>query len=190
MFNYVFKPKLFLNICYTMTNFNPNPNESNSGVIPLENAPLYPGASSPRESALMYREHQINEQNNLNKMGGKRTQKRKTKSRKTHKGGAITVPSFTTVGPQVSAGNQNPNGASQFANTNLLQSNENGVCDKCFDPTSSPICDTPQCNAQVGGGCGNSGLISDGQTWGCMSGGASRRINKSKKSMKSKKSKK
>ena len=172
----------------------PNHQSGASGVVALQSAPLTRGASNHRDAAQMYRLEQNSKQNAMNKSGGK---KRRKKTRRKIKGGAIVVPSFSTSGPQVSGGSQNPNTLSAGANSTATQGGANSVCDGCFKHNSSPVCSTPQCGGQSGG-CGgsqcggyggDSGLIPDGQPWGCMSGGIRRRT-KSKKSKKSKKSRK
>ena len=171
----------------------PNQQSGASGVVPFEQAPLMPGASSPRVSAMMTRAHQNAYQNAMNKSGGKKNKTRRKKTRRKIKGGAIVVPSF----PSGQNGSQNPNAASVNSNSTATQGIANSVCDGCFNPNSSPVCSTSQCGGQSGG-CGgsqcggyggDSGLIPDGQPWGCMSGGIRRRT-KSKKSKKSKKSRK
>jgi hypothetical protein len=176
------------------------------GVEPVQTAPLYPGTSSQRDSSAAYAAHNASKQNNMNNTlsGGKRRlSKRRHGSRGkiVYKGGNVVVPSFSTTGPAVSSGSQSATGSSVAANTASTQGNANAVCDKCIGPeaSASAICQGPQCNPQhggkmKGGSCSEapSGLIPNGQTWGCLSGGAkkSKKSRKSKKSKKSKKSRK
>jgi len=177
---------------------SPSNSSSNTGVIPVESVPYQPGASSPQQSAILYRQSQVEQQNKMNKVGGKQNKRK-------YRGGGNIVPSFSTPGPPVGSGGQTATGSSVQANTSLTQGNANAVCDKCYgDNSSSAICQGPQCNptttgtsGQKGGSsCGeNMGLIPNGQTWGCLSGGKrqskkSRKSIKSKKSMRSKKSNK
>ena len=163
-----------------------NSSQGTSSVIPLESAPFPPGASSPQQAALITGQQASARQNEMNKMGGKRTYKKK------YRGGAQTVPTFANTGPTVGSGRQSANGASVSSNTSLTQSSANGVCDTCYGAnSSSAICQGPQCNpsAMTGGGCSNAGgLIPNGQSWGCLSGG--KKKSKTKKSKKSKKTKK
>lgn len=142
---------------------------SNIGVIPVESVPYHPGASSPQQSAILYRQSQVEQQNKMNKVGGQQ------KKRK-HRGGANIVPTFSTPGPPVGSGGQTATGSSVEANTALTQGGANAVCDKCYgDNSASAICQGPQCNptasaslGQKGGtNCGgNMGLIPNGQTIG------------------------
>lgn len=165
---------------------------SNIGVIPVESVPYHPGASSPQQSAILYRQSQVEQQNKMNKVGGKQNKRK-------HRGGANIVPSFSTPGPPVGSAGQSATGSSVEANTSLTQGSANAFCDKCYgDNSSSAICQGPQCNPTVsaslgqkgGTNCGgNMGLIPNGQTWGCLSGGK-RKSKKSKKSKTAKKSKK
>jgi hypothetical protein len=165
-----------------------NSSQGTSSVIPLESAPFPPGASSPQQAALITGQQASARQNEMNKMGGKRTYKKK------YRGGAQTVPTFANTGPTVGSGSQSANGASVSSNTSLSQSSANGVCDTCYGAnSSSAICQGPQCNpsAMTGGGCSNAGgLIPNGQSWGCLSGGKKKSKSKTKKSKKSKKTKK
>ena len=169
------------------------------GVVPVTKAPLQPGASSERQSALLYRQDEVAKQNNMNKSlsGGKRRKSRKArksrKSRKSrkHRGGkwfiTAVVPSFSSPGPVVSPVIMLLVNSMQ-TNTTLTQSGANGACDKCIgDASNTPICQGPACNPQHqkgGSGCssctsnGNNGLIPNGQTWGCMSGGKRRKSKK------------
>ena len=145
---------------------------NNTSVIPVETVPYQSGASSPGQSAILYRQQQIAKQSAMNKSGGKR------RRRKYH-GGALIVPSFNTPGPPVSSGGQSATGASMSANTALSQGSANSVCDKCIgEASNTPLCQGPQCNPQAGGtgkqrggDCGSGGLILNGQPWGCLSGG-------------------
>ena len=102
----------------------PHEQSAKSGVTPVETAPLQPGASSHRESSIMYRQEQVAKQQSMNKQysGGKRrrckmckkTKKckkcrksRKSRKSRKHRGGSsdgVVVPSFSTPGPAVSAG--------------------------------------------------------------------------------------
>ena len=168
-----------------------NSSQGTSSVIPLESAPFPPGASSPQQAALITGQQASARQNEMNKMGGKRTYKKK------YRGGAQTVPTFSSTGPTVGAGSQSANGASVSSNTSLSQSSANGVCDTCYGAnSSSSICQGPQCNPSAmkgGSSCGNAGgLIPNGQSWGCLSGGKkkAKKTKKAKKAKKTKKSKK
>ena len=164
-----------------------NSSQGTSSVIPVESAPFPKGASSPQQAALITGQQASARQNEMNKMGGKRTYKKK------YRGGAQTVPTFANTGPTVGSGSQSANGASVSSNTSLSQSSANGVCDTCYGAnSSSAICQGPQCNpsAMTGGGCSNAGgLISNGQSWGCLSGGK-KKAKKTKKAKKAKKTKK
>jgi len=188
----------------------PHEQSANSGVTPVQSAPLQTGASSQRQSALMYRQDQVSKQTSMNNSlsGGKRKKRR-------YRGGSGTavVPSFNPPGPSVSPVDATTN--SQQTNANSLATQAQGACDKCIgDASNTPTCQSAACNPQAGGkrlqkggscgscgiqmggsGCGNGGLIPNGQTWGCMSGGKrryrkSRKVRKSKKSKKSRKGKK
>ena len=166
-----------------------NSSQGTSSVIPLESAPFPPGASSPQQAALITGQQASARQNEMNKMGGKRTYKKK------YRGGAQTVPTFANIGPTVGSGSQSANGASVSSNISLTQSSANGVCDTCYGAnSSSAICQGPQCNPSAmkgGSSCGNAGgLIPNGQSWGCLSGGKKRSKTKRTKATKSKKSKK
>ena len=156
----------------------PNHQSGASGVVALQSAPLTRGASNHRDAAQMYRLEQNSKQNAMNKSGGK---KRRKKTRRKIKGGAIVVPSFSTSGPQVSGGSQNPNTLSAGANSTLTQGGANGKYDSCFNP-SAPGCGDQSggCGgSQCGGYGGDSGLIQASQSWGgCMSGGIRRRTKK------------
>ena len=181
---------------------------SDNGVIPVETVPMLPGASSPSQNAVLYREQQIAKQQNMNNghSGGKNGSRRRSnmcRNRRSYMGGNIQVPSFTQPGAPVSSGFQNPTSASISGNSNALAVQANGVCDECIGSESlkNPICQGPQCNpasvSQKGGNCGysNQGLIPAGQSWNCMSGGIkksmkSKKARKSKKAMKSKKARK
>jgi hypothetical protein len=156
-----------------------NLNTKESSVMPFESAPFPPGASSPQQAALIAGQESATRQNNMNKTGGKRGYKKK------YRGGAQTVPSFSSTGPGSGTGGQSANGASASANTSLTQSSANSVCDTCYGAnSSSEVCQGPQCNpsAMKGGSC-NGGLIPNGQSWGCLSGGK----KKSKKTKKTNK---
>ena len=173
----------------------PHEQSGSYGVKPVETAPYYNGASSPRESAIIYRNEQSQNQSSMNKTyGGKKYRRRKYKGGSDNNDGLV-IPSFTTSGPQVSAGSQTATGSSIAANTTATQGLSYSVCDSCIgEASNSELCQGPQCNpnAQTGGSCSscnNSGLIPIGKTWGCMSGGK-RKTKKSKKTMKAKKTKK
>ena len=88
-----------------------NSSQGTSSVIPLESAPFPPGASSPQQAALITGQQASARQNEMNKMGGKRTYKKK------YRGGAQTVPTFANTGPTVGSGSQSANGASVSSNT-------------------------------------------------------------------------
>ena len=177
------------------------PSSTNNGIEPVKSAPLYQGASSHRESSMMFTQANASKQNDMNKTlsGGKRKPRklhRKSNRRKNYKGGngTMIVPSFYEPGPAVSSGSQSATGGSITANIASTQGVANAACDKCIGPeaSTSAICQGPECNPNheqsggkmKGGSCtGAGGLIPNGQTWGCLSGGA----KKSKKSRKSKK---
>ena len=111
----------------------------------METVPYQSGASSPGQSAILYRQQQIAKQSAMNKSGGKRR-------RKNHRGGAQIVPSFNTPGPPVSPGGQSATGASMSANAALTQVFASSVCDKCIgEASNTPLCQGPQCNPQAGG---------------------------------------
>ena len=165
-----------------------NLNTKESSVMPFESAPFPPGASSPQQAALIAGQESATRQNNMNKTGGKRGRNKK------YRGGAQTVPTFSSTGPGSGTGGQSANGASASANMSLSQSSANSACDTCYGANSnSAICQGPQCNpgAMTGGGScsGAGGLIPNGQPWGCLSGGK-RKSKKSRKSKNTKKSKK
>lgn len=189
----------------------PHQHASNVGVKPVESAPYEHGASSPRSSAMTYRNNITQQQTDNNKSFGGKKMRRNRRSRK-HKGGiGPTVPSFSSPGPTVSSGSQTATGASVASNTTNTQSAANAACDKCIgaEASASHVCQSPACNPQSGGsGCSEGvGLVGPNQSWGCMSGGKKHRhskksthkrklkksrkskMNKSKKTHKSKKSK-
>jgi len=60
--------------------------------------------------------------------------------------------------------------SSQSTNTTLTQGNADRVCDGCIGSNQPSICNTPECNPQLGGGK-NGNVLGPNQTWGCMSGG-------------------
>jgi hypothetical protein len=176
----------------------PHEQSAKSGVTPVQTAPLQPGASSQRDSSIMYRQDQVAKQQSMNKQysGGKRGRSKKSKKyrkSKRHRGGSstgIVVPSFSTPGPPVSAGNQSATGTSMSTNSTDLQGKADGSCDKCIgDASQTPHCQSGACNPQAGGGqkggscssCGDNGLIPVGKTWGCLSGGGKRKTKKFKK---------
>ena len=188
----------------------PHEQSANSGVTPVQSAPLQDGASSQRQSAVLYRQNQVAKQSSMNTSlsGGKKKKRR-------YRGGSgnAVVPSFNPPGPSVSPVDATTN--SQQSNSTSLTVQAQNACDKCIgDASNTPTCQSATCNPQAGGkrlqkggscgscgiqmggsGCGNGGLIPNGQTWGCMSGGKrryrkSRKVRKSKKSKKSRKGKK
>ena len=57
----------------------PHQQSKSGGVIPVQKVPLQQGASSERESALIYRNNQIDKQNHMNKTlsGGKKNNKKR-----------------------------------------------------------------------------------------------------------------
>ena len=182
-------------------------NSAKYGVEPVMSSPLLNGATSQREQSIAYREQQSTNQNDMNqKFGGrkktKKTKKTSTTRKRKYKGGnGIIIPSFNTPGPPVSSGSQSSNGLSTGAASAGVTGIANSACDKCIGPASaSDICQGPQCNPnaipQAGGsGCnGSSGLIQNGQSLGCFSGGSNkmkkRKQSKKKSKKQSKKSKK
>jgi len=167
----------------------PHEQSADSGVTPVQSAPLQDGASSQRQSAVLYRQNQVAKQSSMNTSlsGGKKKKRR-------YRGGSGTavVPSFNPPGPSVSPVDATTN--SQQSNSTSLTVQAEGACDKCIgDASNTPTCQSAACNPQAGGkrlqkggscgscgscgiqmggsGCGNGGLIPNGQTWGCMSGG-------------------
>ena len=173
-----------------------------SSAIPVEQVSMEPGASSHRESALLYNQRNAAAQNQLNnahgggKTRGKRGRGRRgTRSRKNYIGGVHTVPSFTTPGPQVASNSMSSTGASVQGNSTLLQSNADAKCDVCAGNSDANICNTPECNSQVGGKIsskknhkrtGSRNKIGGNCSWGCMSGGK-KKTKRSKKAMVTKK---
>jgi len=191
----------------------PHQQSEESDVTPFQSSPLPEGATSQRDGAIVYRQNQVAKQNSMNNSlsGGKKKKRR-------YRGGSgtVIVPSFTSPGPSASPVDATSN--SKQSNFTSLQAGADASCDKCIgDVSNTPTCQSPACNPQAGGkrlqkggscgscgscgiqmggsGCGNGGLIPNGQTWGCMSGGKrryrkSRKVRKSKKSKKSRKGKK
>ena len=95
----------------------PHQQALNVGVKPVESAPYEHGASSPRSSAMTYRNNITQQQNDNNKSFGGKKMKKNKRTRK-HKGGTgPTVPSFSSPGPTVSSGSQTATGASVASNT-------------------------------------------------------------------------
>jgi len=130
-------------IVYMSRDYLPHQQAANVGVKPLESAPYEDGASSPRSSAMTYRDMMRNTQaQNIRSYGGKKMRKRKRS--KKHKGGSngLTVPSFTAPGPVVSLGSQSATGASIASNTTSTQSAANAACDKCIgvEASASQVC--------------------------------------------------
>lgn len=180
----------------------PHEQSSESGVTPFSQVGYTDGASDPRQNAIMYRQKQIDNQQQIN--GNKRGGGKKEKKRKYNGGSSsVVVPSFSTPGPPVSGPGQDANSNSIGANTTSTQSVANSRCDSCIgDASNTPHCQSAACNPQRGGGsCNGSGLIGSNETWGCMSGGKSKRKkgkkrkltkkkNTKKKNKKSKKTKK
>jgi hypothetical protein len=171
-------------------------------VQPVMSSPLHDGASSQRESALMYRQEvQVNQNNMNNSIGGGKKSKYRNfnyKKRKPKQFGGngtlrsdVTVPSFSSTGP--STGGDSATANSMNANSSLLQSGANSVCDHCIgDNSNTPTCQGPQCNPNYQTGGNNCG-VSCGIN--LMNGGTkkyrkTRKYVKSKKSKKSKRSKK
>ena len=130
-------------------------------TIPVEQVSMEKGASSHRESALLYNQRNATAQNNLNNAhGGGKTRRhsrissrkgKRSRSRKNYRGGVHTVPSFTSLGPQVASDSMSSTGASIQGNGTLLQSNADSKCDVCAGNSSANICTTPECNIQAGG---------------------------------------
>ena len=163
----------------------PHQQSADSGVTPVQSSPLHDGASSQRQSAVLYRQNQVAKQTSMNNSlsGGKRKKRR-------YRGGSgtVVVPSFNSPGPTVSPVDATTN--SQQSNSTSLQVGADASCDKCIgDASNTPTCQSAACNSQAGGkrlqkggscgSCGiqmggNGGLIPNGQTWGCMSGGKRR----------------
>jgi hypothetical protein len=165
----------------------PHQQSAQSGVTPFSQSGYQNGASSPRQNAMAYRQAQNDNQQRINgnKSGGSKRKKRQRGGE-----GRITVPSFSSPGPPVSGPGQNANSNSAGANTTSSQSSANAVCDKCIgvEASKTPDCQSPTCNPQSGGGtCNGAGLIGLNQTWGCMSGGKSRRKRRMKRKVTKKK---
>ena len=165
----------------------PHEQSANTGVTPFSQSGYQEGASSPRSNAITYRNNQINNQQRINgnKVGGSQRKKRQRGGQ-----GTVVVPSFPSTGPQVSGPGQDANSNSAGANTTSTQTSANAVCDKCIgvEASKTPDCQSPACNPQAGGGsCNGSGLIGINQTWGCMSGGKSRRKRRTKRKLTKKK---
>ena len=169
----------------------PHQQSETSGVTPFQQSGYQDGATSPRSNAMTYRNNQIAQQQTINRSGGSKRKKRQNGGE-----GSVVVPSFSTPGPSVSAGGQSANANSASANTTSTQSSANASCDSCIGGASKTVhCQSAACNPQAGGGsCNGSGLIGPNQTWGCMSGGKSKRKKrkqtKKRKNKKSKKTKK
>lgn len=164
----------------------PHQQSENTGVTPFQQVGYEDGASSPRSNAIQYRSSQIKQQQSINKTGGS---KRKKKRQRGGQAG-IVVPSFPSNGPAVSGGSQDVNSNSQNTNSTHLQTKANSSCDSCIgDASNTAHCQSPACNPQTGGGnCNGTGLVGTNQTWGCMSGGKSKR--KKRKQTKKKQTKK
>ena len=187
----------------------PHQQSSSSGVVAQENVGYQDGATSPRNNAMVYRQNQITQQQNIN--GNTRTT---GGGRRKYRGGSssVVVPSFPSSGPPVSSSGQDANSSSQSTNTTNTQSQANASCDSCIgDASNTTHCQSAACNPNAqtgGGGCNGSGLVGLNQTWGCMSGGKrkykksrkdttisggrkrkSRKVRKSRKGKKSKKNK-
>ena len=92
-------------------------------------------------------------------------------------------------------------GASVQGNSTVLQSNADAKCDVCAGNSDANICNTPECNSQVGGKrsskkihkrTGSRNKIGGNCSWGCMSGGKkkTKRSKKAKVTKKVKRSKK
>ena len=153
-----------------MTSSLPHENTSteSTSVKPVETQPLYPGASSQRESSLMYTQANANNQNNLNKSHGGYKKKKK------HRGGSsgtMVVPSFDPPGQPVSGTNQQPTAQSVAGNTTSTQGAANAKYDVCATDPSNSVCTT------------------GGRKKRTRKMRKSRKIKKSKKSRKSKKKK-
>lgn len=154
----------------------PHQQSSSSGVVAQENVGYQDGATSPRNNAMVYRQNQITQQQNIN--GNSRTT---GGGRRKYRGGSssVVVPSFPSSGPPVSSSGQDANSSSQSTNTTNTQSQANASCDSCIgDASNTTHCQSAACNPNAqtgGGGCNGSGLVGLNQTWGCMSGGKRRR---------------
>lgn len=159
----------------------PHEQSSQTGVKPFQQVGYKNGASSPRENAIAHRQSQVKEQQKIN---GNTTGGSKNKKRKYHGGSNnVVVPSFPNSGPPISAPSQDANSNSVGANTTSTQSEANANCDSCIgDASKTAHCQSAACNPQSGGGtCNGIGLIGLNQTWGCMSGGKSKRIKRIKR---------
>jgi hypothetical protein len=170
----------------------PHQISKDGGVQPLEQVPMMPGASSQRESAYLHGQENAARQNQMNKTGGKRgkSRRRRKVSKQGGGSGSLQVPKFSTGGAQVIAPSMNANASSQSTNTTLTQGNADAVCDNCIGSNQPSICNTPECNPQMGGGK-NGNVLGPNQTWGCMSGGkrTRRRMRKSRRKIKKSKKK-
>ena len=109
---------------------------ANTGVTAVETQPMYPGASSQRESALMYAADKNQQQNQLNKSHGGYKKKYGGSS------GKIVVPSFDPPGQPVSGPNQQPTAQSVAGNTTATQGNANAKYDVCATDPSNSVCTT------------------------------------------------
>jgi len=156
----------------------PHEQSLESGVTPYSQVGYQDGATSPRSNAMTYRNNQIAQQQSINKSGGSKRKKRQKGGE-----GSVVVPSFPSSGPPVSGPGQDANSNSVGANTTSTQSSANASCDSCIgDASKTAHCQSSACNPQRGGGsCNGSGLIGPNQTWGCMSGGKSRRKRRTKR---------
>ena len=158
----------------------PHQQSETSGVTPFQQSGYQDGATSPRSNAMTYRNNQIAQQQDIN--GNSKTT---GGGRRKHRGGSntVVVPSFPSSGPSVSGPGQDANSNSVGANSTSTQSSANGSCDSCIgDASKTAHCQSSACNPQRGGGsCNGSGLIGPNQTWGCMSGGKSRRKRRTKR---------
>ena len=104
----------------------PHEQSADSGVTPVQSAPLPEGATSQRDGAIVYRQNQDAKQSNMNSSlsGG-----RKNKRRYRGGSGTVVVPSFTPPGPTVSPVDATTN--SQQSNSTSLSAQAQSACDKC-----------------------------------------------------------
>jgi len=109
---------------------------ADTGVTAVETQPMYPGASSQRESALMYAANKNQQQTELNRSHGGYKKKYGGSS------GTIVVPSFDPPGQPVSGSNQQPTAQSVAGNTTSTQGSANAKYDVCATDPSNSVCTT------------------------------------------------